>query len=49
MNIFTKSSLLQKLKNKIPPCTFPMKVITSVFDEVKLAVYGSENSERFHF
>ena len=36
------ASLLEKLKNKIPPCTFWMKaIIPSVFDViVKLSVYG---------
>ena len=37
-------SLLQKLKNKIPLCILPMKTIPPVFDEVELAVHGSENA-----
>ena len=37
------SSLLQKLKNKIPLDTFSMGAIPPGFDEVKLAIYGNEN------
>ena len=43
--IFSKKvPLLQKVRNKIPSCTFPIKTISSVFGEVKLALYGSENT-----
>ena len=38
------ASLLQKLKNKIPSCTFTMKAIPLVSDEVKLAVHRNENT-----
>ena len=38
------ASLLQKLKNNIPSCTFPMKTVPSVFNEMNLAVSGSENA-----
>ena len=35
---------MQELKNQISSCTFPMKAIPSVFDEIKLTVY--ENGKR---
>ena len=44
VNIFSKKTfLLSKFENIILSCTFPTKAIPSVFDEVKLAAYGSEN------
>ena len=48
-NIFTSkssknASLLQKMKNKIPSCTFTIKAILSVSDKIKLVVYGGENA-----
>ena len=42
-NFPKNASLLQKLKNKILSCGFPMKAIPSVFGEVEIALYGSEN------
>ena len=37
------SSLLQKLNIEIP-YTFPIQTISSLFDEMKLVLYGSENA-----
>ena len=43
--IFSKNTfLLQKFENKTSSHTFTMKETPSVFDKVKLAVYGSENA-----
>ena len=38
------ASLLQKVENKIPSHTFLTEAIPPGFDEVKLAVYESENA-----
>ena len=42
--IFSQNGFsLQKWKNKISSCTFPMRTIPSLFGEVKLAAHASEN------
>ena len=42
--LWKDASIMQELKNQISSCTFPMKAIPSVFDEIKLTVY--ENGKR---
>ena len=48
--IFTiNAALLQKLKNKISPHAFFMRAIPPVFNQVKLADYGSKNALRRNY